>query len=232
MHTENQALEHASQALGVLEQLSITLRDIEDTVKTIPATYRVSFDPILERWRLLMEVLEQDDELVPELVKGRKLSDVASSKIERLKIGKEIIRLREVDGLTYSEIADRMLVDASTVSKFCKFYDSQKPAVRSRYQRTSIFDTSQNFENLGAMIYRSLANLENVDPENHVKYISELRQTIGAAQKWMEQVSSHHKYDILKQAIIDILYDELPEKREAIIKRFQSVGAAQVLTGS
>jgi hypothetical protein len=48
----------------------------------------------------------------------------------------------------------------------------------------------------------------------------------------MEQVSSHHKYDILKQAIVDILYDELPEKREAIIKRFQSVGAAQVLTGS
>lgn len=231
MVTQNEALERASQALSVLEQLSLTLRDVEQTVQTLPLSHRTDFQPLLERWRAVIEVLESDEDTIPELVKGKKLTEVSPSKIERLKIGKEIIRLREVEKLTYQEIADHFSISQATVATFCKFYDGASPAVRSRYQRTSIFDTSQNFENLAAMIYRSLARLENVDSDNHVRYISELRQTITAAQKWMDQVSSHQKYDILKQAIVDILSDELPEKREKIIQRFQAVGAASVLTG-
>lgn len=224
---ENYAIEVANRALSVLEQLTITYTDLNSEVQNLTLNQRADFAPIMERFKSLIDILCENDSELPELVKFKELDLNYNSKIERLRLGKQIVELKN-SGCGTKEIATRLNVDTKTISNFVRFYNSATPQEKIRIERRSVFDITNNLEELNRQIYRMLANIEH-NPEVHVKYIGELRQVLKFAGDWMQRVSSNRKYEELKEVIISILADELPEKRALIITRLEKVGFSHTI---
>ncbi len=223
MSLETQALSSAGAALGLIEQLENLVSDLREFGLTIPALARSELEVLVERLSAVAKLLD-DDENLPDLIKGLQLSGRVASKVDRLKLGGEIVRLREVGRATNAEIAQQLGIGEQTVGRFLRFYDQCKPSEKARYQRSSIFDTTNQYEDLAAMIWRQLARLENLDNENHVRYISELRQLIKAAEQWMEKINQANKIEELRMAVAEILASELPHRRAEILQRFATIG--------
>lgn len=226
------ALTKAHKALSFIEQFQQIERDIKELVVVVPRTYRADLKLIEAKVNGLLQVLDVGEEQIFQTITSAKTEGVTRSKIERLRIGGEIIRLRNEVKLSYKAIADRFEIHEHTVSAFCKAYDQATPTEQARIKRTSIFDSHNQYEELGAMIYRCLARLEqDGELETHVKYIGELRQTLKQAEQWMDRVSVSSKLEQIRAIVMEVLLDELPEKRTLIMQRFAEMGVTgQVAT--
>lgn len=221
---DNQAIANASAALGLIEQLALVASDLGEYEVSVPKLHRPELVIIRGRLDSLIRLLNEEESL-PDFAQSLQLSGRISSKIERLRLGGEVVRLRELGRLTIDEIATHVDLSPSTISTFLKFYDRLKEPQKARYQKASIFDTTNQYEDLGQMIYRQLARLENVDAEHHVKYIAELRMTIKAAQDWMDRVAHANKIEELKAVVAEILMRYVPEADRAhAIRAIQQAG--------
>ena len=220
---ETLSLERAHKAVGYIEQLEYIVKSLTSLSELVGAEYRGELKAVATRAEALYQALNETEEGASLIENGRQLSTMSMSKIERLKLGSEIVRMRN-NGQNYKDIGTYLDIDPSSVSKFCKAYDASTPAEKAELKKSSIFDIANNIEEMGAMLYRQLARLENADPEHHVKYAAELRQTIALADKFLEKNTARQKMDTLGQLVLEILIDELPEKRAQVIKRFAAVG--------
>lgn len=221
-----EAIDKAYAALSLIEQLESCMSGFKALIEYLPADHKPEYGVYLDQLEKLITVLDNDSEKlgVGELIKGIPLTQMRASKIERLGLASQVIRLREINKCSCNEIASRLQIDAASVSRFLKFYDSAPLSQKTKYQRSSIFDTTTQYEEVGTMIYRQLARLEDSDAENHVRYISELRQLLKAAHEWMDKVNTQNQMAEVKEAVIDILSTCLPEQQERIIKQFSSIG--------
>lgn len=216
-------LERAAKAVSYMEQLEHIISSIEGMSKLVSAEYSGELKAIAARASALYHALDTTEEGASLIENGNKLSGVSLSKIDRLKLGSEIKRLRD-NGKTYTEIGEYLDISPQKVSQFCRAYDAAPPSKKAEMRKSSIFDIASNMEDLGAMIYRQLARLENTDPEHHVKYTGELRQLLVAAQKFMESHSARLKIESIGMLVSEILIDELPEKRAKVLARFREIG--------
>lgn len=221
-------LERAAKAVSYMEQLEHIITSIQGISELVSAEYSGELKAIATRASALYQALDNTEEGASLIDNGNKLSGVSLSKIERLKMGSEIIRLRN-NGKNYKETGDYLGISPQKVSQFCKAYDAAPPSKKAELKKSSIFDIASNMEDLGAMIYRQLARLENTDPEHHVKYTGELRQLLVAAQKFMESHSAQRKIDSIGMLVSEILMDELPEKRAKVLARFREIGFRSAL---
>jgi hypothetical protein len=222
-----EAVNGAYRALSFIEQLENCLNGLNYVSESLPLEVKTELDIYIDKLRILISLVDDNptESGIPELLAGAKLSlkNFNPTVIERLGIASQIIRLRQVDQLNYTQIANRLNISVSSVKRFLTYYDQAPLSTRAQYQRASIFDTSSQYEEIGTMIYRQLARLEN-EPEHHVKYISELRQLLKSAHDWMDKLQSHNEMAEVKETVIEILSSCLPEQREEIIKRFNSIG--------
>ena len=200
-------IERAVNAVSYMEQLEHIITSIQEISELVSSEYKIELKAIATRASALYQALDTTEEGASLIENGKKLSGVSLSKIERLKLGFEIKRMRD-NGKTYKEIGDYLDISPQKVSQFCKAYDAAPPSKKAELKKSSIFDIASNMEELGAMIYRQLARLENTDPEHHVKYTSELRQLLVAAQKVMESHSAQRKIDSIGMLVSEILIDE------------------------
>lgn len=220
---ETLSLERAHKAVGYIEQLEYIVKSLTTLAELVGVEHKGELKSVATRAEALYQALNETEEGAALIDNGRRLSTISMSKIERLNLGSEIVRMRN-NGQSFKDIGTYLDVSPDSVSKFCKVYDASTPAQKAELKKSSIFDIANNIEELGAMLYRQLARLENTDPEHHVKYAAELRQTIAMADKFLEKNSARQKMDTLGQLVLEILIDELPEKRAQVIKRFAAVG--------
>lgn len=216
-------LERAAKAVSYMEQLEHIISSIQGLSELVSAEYSGELKAIAARASALYNALDNTEEGASLIENGKKLSGVSLSKIDRLKLGSEIKRLRD-NGKTYTEIGEYLDISPQKVSQFCRAYDAAPPSKKAEMKKSSIFDIASNMEDLGAMIYRQLARLENTDPEHHVKYTSELRQLLVAAQKFMDSHSARSQIESIGMLVSEILIDELPEKRAKVLARFREIG--------
>jgi len=160
-----------------------------------------------------------DEKYVPTDIINDAKKSLGQSKVERLRLSSEIIRLKEVERLTFEQIATRVGLSVSTVSKFYKYYSEAKPTEKVRLKKASVFDSTQQLEDLHAMIFRQLERLEG-DPENHVKYIPEARQVLKLAMDYIGTVNQKQEIENIKAKVRAILLQLAPEKRDEILKAF------------
>lgn len=163
---------------------------------------------------------------------NKTLSKVAPSRIERMGLGREIIRLRTENKLKIEEIANRFDLSVYAVSQFLKAYEKAKPLEQARMRRTSIFDTQAQYETLGAQIHILLGKVQGIDNQVSVQVLGELRKTIESAEKFMARLSDQQKVDKIRQIVMEVLMDELPEKRIDIMKRFQELDMGRHLASA
>jgi transcriptional regulator with XRE-family HTH domain len=219
-------IEKAHKALAYLEQIEAVIISLERLKNTCEVDSRLQVEEILARVQALYKAL--DTQSGEEFMgKGEKLVTY-TSKIQSLNLGPEILELRR-KGMSLDKIAERLGISSNTVSKFLRLYDEATPSKKIEMTKRSVFNIAENYEELGAMLYRCLAKLEHVDPEQHVKYIGELRLLLTQVQKFIEHNTMRSKLDQLRMLVLEILTGELPEKRLEIIEKFRKSGIEKSL---
>ncbi len=91
-------------------------------------------------------------------------------------------------------------------------------------RRTSIFDTTEQWERLGARMEALYARVETSDYQVSAQVLAEFRKTIESAEKFMNRLSDQQKLDQIRQIVQEILIQELPEKRVEIIMKLGQAG--------
>ena len=91
-------------------------------------------------------------------------------------------------------------------------------------RRTSIFDTSEQYERLGVKLDILYAKVIGSDQQVSVQVLGEMRKTIESAERFMGKYSEREKMERVLLIIQEILQSELPEKRVAIMQRFAALG--------
>ncbi len=222
-------LSKANSALAVIEQVEIICTHLDDLEGIVPLQHKAQVGSVAARAHALLKALNENDEDLLNLVReNNSITTLGSSKIEKLGIGAEIIRLRTEAKMSYQEIAKRFQLSQATVSAFCKLYDKSEPLEKAKVRSSNIMDFERTWEDIGAMIYRMLAKLEH-DPEHHVKYISELRQLSAIIEKFQNKRTAQQQIQQIIQINKEILIDVIPEKRALIAQRFEEVGLGRML---
>jgi len=219
-------IERAHRALAYLEQIEALITSLERLKNRCEEESRLQVEEILARVKALYKALDtvEGEEFIG---KGEKLVTY-TSKVESLNLGPEILELRR-KGITIEKIGERLGIAANTVGRFLRLYDEATPSKKIEMTKRSIFNVAENYEELGAMLYRCLAKLENVDPEQHVKYIGELRLLLTQVQKFIDQNTMRSKLEELRMVVIEILSAELPQKRLEIIEKCRKAGVEKAL---
>lgn len=232
---ELKLIDSINNALIYFEHLEDVRDKLEEVAKHIKGEYEEDIKVILNKINVLVEALEgtEDEEVVNKYLKGAEDlgKTLPKTKIERLGYSKEIITLLS-RGETVVDIARRLSLTESSVKNFKKMYLAAKPIERIRIRKRSVFDIATNYEELGSMLYRSLAKLELIDPEHHVKYISEYRQLLVLADKFIKENTAKQKLEELGMLVKEVLISEMPEKRHYIINRLKEIGIGKALVGN
>ena len=224
------AIEGTERVIALIEQVETLCLDLKNLEEAAPIAFKPEVLAIKERAKAILKAMDadSDDAEVYKAIKERSsLTSVVKSKIERLGLQEQVIRLR-YSGKSYREIGEQLGVGADLVRKFCQVYDSLTPKEQIKTRSRSIMDFVGHWEEMGALIYRMLAKLEG-DPENHVKYISELRQLLKGVEQFQSRYSAQQEVQQIKEIIQEILVQELPEKRLLIMQRFREAGVNKLL---
>lgn len=211
-------------SLGLLESLESLIESLNDRVKS-SVVGEENLNVILD----LTGRIENTLSIITENINPVELADKARisgrryvSIIHTLGISGEVIRCRE-RGETIANIASKFSIHISTVSRYLKYYDKLSKAKQSKIKANSVMNTTERLEDIMSMCLRQLHRLEGFNDEVHVKYIGELRQTIGLAAQVSEKIATYKAYEQFKQTVEEILLSELPERRMEIVRKLKSL---------
>jgi transcriptional regulator with XRE-family HTH domain len=226
-------LQKAQNAMAFIEQMELLVTGLEGLSGACRQEDKPELQALTGRAKSLFEMINEGEAEFKLISDGNKtLSKVAPSRIERMGLGREIIRLRTENKLKIEEIANRFDLSVYAVSQFLKAYEKAKPLEQARMRRTSIFDTQAQYETLGAQIHILLGKVQGIDNQVSVQVLGELRKTIESAEKFMARLSDQQKVDKIRQIVMEVLMDELPEKRIDIMKRFQELDMGRHLASA
>lgn len=192
---------------------------------------RGELEAIIGRVKTLYEMVDNSDAEFDVVAAQKTLSEIAPSKVERMGLGREIVRLRAESRFTIKEIAEKYSLSTKTVSQFLKVYEKAKPSEQALMRNTSIFDTFDSFERLNGRLEALFARVEMSDFQVSVQVLAEFRKTIESAEKFMSRMSDQEKLDRIRQVVQEVLIQELPEKRVEIINKLAEAGIRGQLAG-
>ena len=225
---ENEALEKADAALAMSEQLQSILRDVTALSGVVPKEFCGELQAIATRTKALYEMIDSSDTPLDINCSNERLP---SSKLIRMGINREVIELH-LKGIPSTKIAALFGVSPDLITKFCQFYNASTSSQKVAIRRWSILDTVERMEEMGALIYRQLANLSS-DPQNQVKYVESQIKLIKQAEEFMKSWETRRKIEKTQAIIQEIFQDELkdyPQLKEAVLRRFTSLGVKGVLS--
>jgi uncharacterized protein YerC len=228
-----EVLESTERVMAVIEQIDTLCIDLENLEQACPVSFRSDVTAVKERALAVRKAVddETDENTIYKLIKERSAisGPLGTSKIERLGLQEQVIKMRS-HGKNYKEIAEQLGLSAELIGRFCKVYDKLTPTDQVKIRSRSIMDFVGHWEEMGALIYRMLARLEG-DPENHVRYISELRQLLKNVEAFQSKYTAQQELQQIREVVRDILVQELPAKRSAIMQRFRESGVTKLLPG-
>jgi hypothetical protein len=230
---DNQAVAVAQRALAIIEQFEKVVKDLDKLYEHVGLEYRAEVSIVKSRAESLFNMLNNSEDGEEILKSLNAEADTNSSSVRgviaNLGIGSEIIRLRNIERRSYREIAERYSLSERSISKFCRLYDQMTPLEKVKERNRSIMDFVGHWEEMGTLIYRMLAKLEN-DPENHVRYIAELRQLLKNVEGFQARYTAQQELQQVKDIVREILLQELPEKQALILARFKDTGVNKLLS--
>lgn len=228
MYTSDKSIEaeeRALKALSFLEQLETWIRDYKPFKESLPPEYRFEADVFEAKIKGLYEMLANGDEGAEDVIgQAKKLSDLAPSKIQRMGIAKQLIKLRQEQKFSIKDLAARFNISTNTISAFFKSYDNAKPEEKRNIAKNSIYNIQENMENLHAHVLRAIARHE-LDGDINAKNLAEYRQLIQLASKQMQEFNNARKFERLAVTIEEILLRHCTkESQDLIIAEFQQLG--------
>jgi len=212
-----QPIDKVCTALGMIEQLGELAENFAQLTDYVDQSHRQEYETHVGKLKSVVATLDTDLVSLP-IVQGSDQSNKLAkfSKIHRLGIAGELVRLRDTGKYTIEELAVRFDVPAAQVARFFRYYDACKPSEKAKYRRQSVFEVSERLEELMQIIVRQMARLEAVNDEVHVKYVAEFRQTLAMAANLLEKVNHYYRFQQLITAVGDLLAHELPHRQREI----------------
>jgi predicted transcriptional regulator len=221
-------IEEVYNSMAVIEQLEELVNSLTEFSGVLTPDQRSELGIYVSKLKSVIEVIDMQDEVLS--VNSPKLSGrLVTPQVARLKLGGEIIRLREREHKNQTEIAEILGITKYMVSRFFKYFDKASPREKLQLRRTSIFDTVEQLENLNSLIQRTLARLEANNDEINVKVIGEQRQLIQLAANYAEKMANYQRYTAFMETVYEILRAELPDKQAEILKK---LSAARSMTST
>jgi hypothetical protein len=209
-------------ALALIEQFEQLVVSLESFKHTLKGKAKTEMELHLSTLKSLVNLLDEDGNSVDN-TSAKMSGNLPTSEIERLGIGGELLRLRQ-QGTTIKKLAEMYNLQSHQVSRFFKRYDQAKPKEKVRLQRTSVFDTTQQLEELMVVIRRQAARLEGVNDDVNVKVLGEWRQVIQLAAQLAEKMANAERFQQFTATVYEILATELPARRTEILKKISAVG--------
>lgn len=218
--------DNLNYSLAIIEELventQKALSFIEDNKALLDLEVYTVLSTLLSNVKELVSIIDSNSTPV-ELIMSDNLSPKHHvSIIDKLGIGGEVIRLRQ-QGLSVNKIAAQMGINHATLMRFYKYYDKLKPSHKSKYQKSSVFDTTSRLEELKNIIVRRMYALEGVNDEVARQYTAELRQTYALAIQITEKIASFEQYKMFTKTVFELIKDELPHKRNEILTKIQAI---------
>lgn len=210
--------------MAFIEQLEFITHSLEAIKNDAPLTLHAELEAVITRSRAVYAMVNDSEVEFNIVAERRNLATQSLSKIERLGLGKEIVRLRLENRLNIKEIAEKFSLSTATISQFLKVYDQAKPDEQAKMRRTSIFDTGEQYERLGVKLDLLFAQVQSSDQQVSVQVLGEMRKTIESAERFMTKYSEREKMERVLLIIQEILQTELPERRVEVMKRFAALG--------
>jgi len=211
--------EEILETYGLIEAFGGCLEKLQDLCDNPCQVDKDELRIYLGELGALLNALDTDCTVVPiiseQILNGRKYT----SKIERLGIASELIRLRNEEHKTISELQTRFGLNYVTIRRFFNIYDKSKPSERSEIRNNSITDIVSSLESIAASIRIQLARYQG-QGDVHVKYIQALTELVKVAQKQQEAWAVRQHYSQLVAAIAHVLEQELPHKRKEVAEAF------------
>lgn len=114
------------------------------------------------------------------------------------------------------EIAEYYNLSVVSVRRFLKYYDNCKPSEQMTLRKKSVFDITDQLEDLTIIIQRQLSNLEGENDEVHVQYVREMRLVLAQAAEVVDKINNYQTLQKVVESIGDVISEVIPEKRKEI----------------
>ena len=227
---ENLAQERALAICAFVEHFEDTIKDYAAFVKDLPKEYQVEAEVYLTKLQGIYNSLDDpENEIASAVINTTTIKEHANSKIKRLNLGKDIIRLYEEQGLSVNDIATRCGLSRSTIKRFIQVYYQAAPTERNRITKTNVFDLENNMQNLYANLLRQAARYDN-DGEVSAKFLSEQRQLLGFVERYLKENNAVKKMEKIVLVIQEILAKYVPsDVRPLIFEEFKKIGISGML---
>lgn len=210
-------------SLGVIESFEDSLTLLETCIEYIENENKLTLArQHLENLYAIKDILEGSYNAVDISDNARLAGHRYNSIIYQLGIAGDLVRLKEGNA-TSKTIAEQYNLKVNTVRNFFKHYDQLTQIEKSKLKASSVMNTTERLEDLMNMCLRSLNRVEGINDDVHVKYIGELRQTLGLAASVAEKIATYKTYENFRKQVQDILIDVLPERKLEIIGRLKSI---------
>jgi len=138
--------------------------------------------------------------------------------IQRLNIGGDIVRM-SIEGYSIQEIAERFQLKEVLIRRFLCYYNKLSTSNKHKIRKISVFNTTEQLENMLVYIQQQLNRLQGTNDEVAVQYVRELREVIKAASTLSERMVGMHLYTQFTQTVMEVLLTELPGRRHEILER-------------
>jgi len=233
---QESAITHSGTASSIYEQLESTTNLIESIASaTTDRGAATELSLVTTKLKALLVLFDEED-LLPVLASQLSIK-TTKSKVERLGLSKEVIRLATQSKLSAPQIAEHFAgqgIDLvpTTILRFLKAYESSTYAEKVRSKSTSVFDTSEQLERLLSIVNTQLSKLAySIDPkqqENHKGYVGELRQLIKLAADLQRSVQAQIEQSKFQSDIRYILLSVCtPDQQRMVLDRLRQYGSAQ-----
>lgn len=223
IENKNKVLDYS---LGIIEELvdvsNKTIKLIEKNEEKIPIEVYSLLKKYITELDGLISIIDTNSIPIEIVNVPTEQSALPSSIITKLGIAGEVIRLRK-NGETIVNISRQLKVSEGALKRFFKYYDKLKPSEKSKYIKSSVFDTTSRLEELKNIIVRRIYSLEGVNDEVARQYTTELRQTYQLALQVTEKIASYEQYKNFTKSVYELIKDELPHKRADILRKIQAI---------
>jgi transposase-like protein len=221
--------EEALTIIAFIETITNLVNDYGAFVETLNKENKAEAEVYLAKLKALQAALcDSDTNLSKALNENQDFSSKYPSKIKRLGIAGDMVKLVKDKGYSYEAVARQYGVSRESVSKFFQVYDASAPAARDKITKNNVYDIEKNMQNIHAMLLRQLARFE-ADGDISVKFIGEYTKLLSMAERQQKEWARMRQMDQVIVVVHSVLSKYCnKEARLKVAEEFKQLGMSNL----
>jgi hypothetical protein len=215
---QDHRLESALNSSALIEMYYDCIERLSTSIKDVKVAKQPIVENIIEDLRAIGTVLDDCKTTIPILKEQFSLNTRVknySSQIQELGLEGQILHKYLSLKQSSTEIAEYFNLSAQTVGRFIRYYESCKPTEQLSLRKKSVFDVTDQLEDLAVIIERQMINLEGENDEIHVQYVREMRMTLELAMKVIDRINNYQTLQKVVSSVGEAVIKYVPQHLRA-----------------